>query len=185
MDSLHPAAMLCPEIEHIKGLTNVQGPKRAIGLSPVIVEDAISDIGMLLYLAEQNAGADCVGASCRNEKSISGLDGEPRQALFNIPVRKRLTKRFRTDPRLQSQAQVSIWPGSDCIPHLRFTHSTRRSFMLPGIFVIRVNLYRKLFLREDELYKQGDARPRLQPASFPFGGKTVPGFAETAATQWT
>jgi len=57
--------------------------------------------------------------------------------------------------------------------------------MLAGIFVIRVNLHGKLFLREDELYQQRDARAGLQPMTFPFGGKALPGFAEGTARERT
>jgi hypothetical protein len=102
-----------------------------------------------------------VDASCRNEKGISRLNRETRQARLNPGIGQRLSKNFRSNVRLQSQAEFGARAGSDCIPHFRFTYSSRRSFMLAGIFVIRVNLHRKLIPREDELYKQGNARTSL------------------------
>src|SRR5438445_2402245 len=74
LDAVYPSASLRPELQHIESLADVQRAARAIGLPPVIVEDAVSDVRMLLHLAQEHARSDCVRASRRNEEGISGLD---------------------------------------------------------------------------------------------------------------
>src|SRR5260370_21404507 len=165
-------------MDHFKGLTNVQGPRRAIRVPPIVGKDAVANVGMLLHLAQKHTGTNCVGASCRNEEGIFRRNGEARQELLDIGIRQCLTKLIQSDARLQSEAEFGTWAGSNCIPHFRFTYSSGGGFMLAGVLIIRVNLHGKLVLREDELYKQGNARASLQAVSLPFSRKPTPGFAE-------
>src|SRR5690348_15150365 len=46
-----PSASLGPKLKHVKRLADMQRAGRAIRLAPVVVEDAIGDVGMLLNFA--------------------------------------------------------------------------------------------------------------------------------------
>lgn len=185
LDAGYLSASLRPEMQHIKSLADMQSPMRTIGLPPVIVEDPVGNVGLFLHFAQEHAGPNCVRASCRNEEGVPGLHGEPREALLDVTIRQGLTESFRGHTRLQAQTKLGIGLGSHRIPHFCFAYSSRRGFVLTGVFVVRMNLHRELFLREDELYKQRNARARLQQASFPFDGKSGPAFAERTSRQGT
>ena len=90
-------------------------------------------------------------ASRWNEEGISRLHREPRKAPLDIGIIQRLTENFRRDAGLQSEPEFGARPCSDGIPHFCLTRSPRRSFVLAGIFVIRMNLDGELFFREEEL----------------------------------
>ena len=55
-----------------------KGTQGTIGLRPVVIEDAVGDVGMLLDFAEKHAGTDGVRGSRGDEEGISGLHGKPR-----------------------------------------------------------------------------------------------------------
>jgi hypothetical protein len=168
-DAAHLCASLRTELQNVKSLGNVERAGRTIRLPTLVVEDTVRDIRILLHFAQQHARTDGVRASRRNKEGVSGLHRTPRQATLHIGIGKRLAKNFRRDTGFHAQQEFGAWPGGDCVPHLRFAHTSGCSFVAAGIFIVGVNLHGELVFREDELQKQRNARGSLQPAPFPFG----------------
>ena len=82
-------------------------------------------------------------------------------------------------PGSSPKQKFRVGPSLHRIPHFRFARAARGSFILPSVFVIRVDLDRKLLVGEDKLHQQWNAGRASQQSPRPFRWQGRPNFTES------
>ena len=72
-------------------------PRLAVRIAPIVVVNAVGNVGKLLNLAQYQASADRVHRAGRNEDCVARVHRHVNQSVFSRPVRDHLHKRFPRD----------------------------------------------------------------------------------------
>ena len=86
------SAHLLAELNHIQRLVYMQRARVALGVAAVVIVNAVGQIGVLLNLAEDQASADGMRGTRRDEHRVIGLHGDAREVVFRGALLDRLAK---------------------------------------------------------------------------------------------
>ena len=77
------SAVLLAEANHVKCFLDVQCACATVRIAAIVIVNAVSDVGVLLNLAEDISGTDCVNCARRNEDGIAGNERDAIETIFS------------------------------------------------------------------------------------------------------
>ena len=130
----------------------MQWPGLPIGIDPVPVVQPEGDVARLLNLGNDQAGADGMNGSGRDENAIAGSRLECVQQFLATPGFDRFGEALPVDPLLKACVDSASLLSLDDVPGLRFAAVGWRSS--GGRLIVRMDLYRENLVGIKKLEKQ-------------------------------
>ncbi len=168
------AAMGKAELDHVERLFDVKLARLAVGVVPVIVIDAIGNVGIFLNFADHHVGANGVRHSRGNEEGIARVNFVWLKDILQVMAGERLQEYLPAHSGFQTSQQPRSSLSRSNVPHLSFTAAARRFFVYGGVIIIWVNLDGQFVLREYEFHEEREVRDRVEPTAPPFNRHFVP-----------
>ena len=152
----------------------------AVGLEAPVVVEAISDVGILLQLVEDDARTDRMDRSGGNEDDIARVDLDAPQIVLQPGLGDGLSNFVLGGLLLQPIDDLCAVVSLQDIPRLGLAETA--ILVLSGVLVVGMNLHRELVLRVDELGEQREAHAEDSAACAPISAS--PYWSTSAPSVW-
>jgi hypothetical protein len=179
---LELCAGLRAETHDGESFLNMKFAHATLSVGPIVVEDAIGEIGVLLNFAEDKTRSNRMRRACGYEDRFAFGHWHMLEAVFRRAIRDRLLELLARNFWFETRKHFGARTSAKGVPHFRFAESASGPFMLASVLIIWMNLHGEFIFGEDELCQDWEKSAGGNRVAAPLDRHFGPDFTEPSAS---